>query len=326
MLSGTPILNRAMEIWTPLNMMFPKDKRFTSYWRFAKNHCEVIRGQFGWEVRDILNPRDPRIKSLRKELEPIYLRRTKPEVLKELPAKTVQQVWIELGRAQRRVYNDMEETMLAEFEERRISAAVIIAQIIRLKQITVGAELMFPDMESISGAKIDALFDIVESLNGESLVVFSQFRRAIERLYPMFIKKGYRVAQLAGTTSVADRPVIINDFQQGEYQILLATTQTGGQGITLTAANKAIFLDKMWTPANNVQAQDRLHRIGQDEAVTIYELLAVDTVEERIERMLAGKQLLFDIIFEDEASLEAKGEMIDLRSMSGEELIRELYG
>jgi len=331
MLSGTPLLNHGQEMWPPLNMMFPKDKKYASYWRFVREHCDVQRGVFGWEVKDIVDPNHPRAKALRNTIQPLMLRRTKPEVLKDMPAKTIKKVWVELHGEQLEAYLEMEKDMLAHFNDETITAAAVIAQIIRLKQITVGPELMFKEMEGISGAKITAFLDILEANDDKKLVVFSQFRTALERLGKYLVDSrrvtGRQLAYLTGSVPMPIRNQAVSDFQEKEDpRILFITTQAGGTGLTLTAASTAVFLDKLWTPAMNTQAQDRLHRIGQTEPVTIIELLAENSVEGRIEGMLRFKQNLFDWVIESEEALEARGEMVVQERLTGRQLLEELYG
>jgi SNF2 family DNA or RNA helicase len=330
MLSGTPLLNHAQEMWPPLNMMFPKDKKYSSYWRWVRENCDVQRGVFGWEVKDIIDPNHPRAKKLRDDLRPFMLRRTKAEVLKDMPSKTIKKVWLELHGEQLEAYLEMEKDMLAHFNDETITAAAVIAQIIRLKQITVGPELMFSDMEGISGAKYDALKDIIESANGSRLVVFSQFRTALERIARRLNSEKCLqqrdIGMLTGSIPVAERAETVKAFQETDHpQVLFITTQAGGTGLTLTAASTAIFLDKLWTPAMNTQAQDRIHRIGQKEPVTIIELLAEDSVEKRIEGTLRHKQNLFDWLIESDEALEARGEMVVQERMTGRELLATLY-
>lgn len=331
MLSGTPLLNHSQEIWPALNMMFPTDKKYSSYWRWVREHCDVRRGVFGWEVNSILDPNDPRAKRLREDLQAKMLRRTKPEVLKDMPAKTIKKVWVELHGEQLEAYKEMEKNMLAHFNDETITAAAVIAQITRLKQITVGPELMFPEMEGISGAKYEALVDIIESTNGAKLVVFSQFRTALERIVERFgrdrVLPTSAMGMLTGSVPTNVRAEVVEAFQwEKDPQVLFVTTQAGGTGLTLTAASTAIFLDKLWTPAMNTQAQDRLHRIGQDEPVTIIELLAENSVEGRIEGTLRFKQNLFDLIIESGEALEARGGMVTSEKLTGAQLLKELYG
>jgi SNF2 family DNA or RNA helicase len=331
MLSGTPLLNHAQEMWPPLNMMFPEDKKYRSYWRWVRENCIVERGTFGWTVTSITDPKHPRAKKLRDDLQPLMLRRTKAEVLKDMPAKTIKKVWVELHGEQLEAYREMEKDMLAHFEDELITVAAVIAQIIRLKQITVGPELMFPEMDTITGAKYNALVDILEADPDKKLIIFSQFRTALERVAKRLYTDGIcelgEFALLTGNVPQSDRSVLVNAFQKEEYpRILLITTQAGGTGLTLTAASTAVFLDKLWTPAMNVQAQDRIHRIGQSEPVTILELLALDSVEERIEGTLRFKQHLFDYLIESEEALKARGGMVKYEKLTGRQLLEELYG
>ena len=331
MLSGTPLLNHAQELWSPLNMMFPDDKAYRSFWRFVRTYCIVERGAFGWTITDIVDPNHPRAKDLRNILQPLMLRRTKPEVLKDMPAKTIKKVWVEMGGEQLTAYREMKKDMLAHFEEEVITAAAVIAQIIRLKQITVGPELMFQDMEDITGAKYNALLDIIEAQDDKKLIIFSQFRTALERIAAKLIRDRVvdkrAIGMLTGSVSMAERSTTVDDFQKTDHpQYLFITTQAGGTGLTLTAASTAVFLDKVWTPAMNTQAQDRLHRIGQTEPVTIIELLAENSVELRIEGMLQHKQNLFDFLVESDEALEKRGEMIHHERLTGEQLLFELFG
>jgi SNF2 family DNA or RNA helicase len=331
MLSGTPLLNHAQELWSPLNMMFPDDKAYRSFWRFVRTYCIVERGVFGWTITDIIDPNHSRAKDLRNILQPLMLRRTKPEVLKDMPAKTIKKVWVEMRGEQLAAYREMKKDMLAHFEDEVITAAAIIAQIIRLKQITVGPELMFRDMEDITGAKYEALLDIIEAQDDKKLIIFSQFRTALERIATKLIRNRIvderAIGMLTGSIPMAERTTTVDDFQKTDHpQYLFITTQAGGTGLTLTAASTAVFLDKLWTPAMNTQAQDRLHRIGQTEPVTIIELLAENSVELRIEGMLKHKQNLFDFLVESDEALEKRGEMIHHERMTGEQLLFELFG
>jgi len=330
MLSGTPLLNHTQDLWPPLNMMFPQDKKYSSYWRWVRQHCDVVRGIFGWEVRNVVNPKDPRIQKLREDLAPIMLRRTKAEVLKDMPPKTIKKVWVELHGEQLEAYLEMEKDMLAHFNDETITAAAVIAQIIRLKQITVGPELMFPEMESISGAKVEALIDILESTDSK-IVVFSQFRTAIERITRRLVDTRVLdprdIGLITGAIPNNVRNTTIKAFQETDHpRTLFITTQAGGTGLTLTAASTAVFLDKLWTPAMNTQAQDRLHRIGQTEPVTIIELLANNSVEYRVEGANELKQHLADWIIESEEALEAREEMIIQEKLTGKDLLKVLYG
>lgn len=296
--TGTPITNRSSELWPLLNMLYPEAYR--SYWKFAEAYCKVYYNGYGWKVEDILDPKHPKVQALRLALKPLMIRRTKAEVLKDLPEKTVQKIWVDLEGTQRKIYDQMENDMIAELTSgEEIAATIVIAQITRLKQFTIDPELVADKTTPLEGAKIDALMDIIECLGGQKFVVFSQFARAIDGVSRNLEEAGIKYTTITGKVTGEDRDAAVKAFQEDpSVQGILITTQAGGMGLTLTAASTAIFMDKCWTPALNVQAQDRLHRIGQKNAVTVYELLARNTVEEQIEALLATKQQVFDQIIE----------------------------
>lgn len=330
LLSGTPIMNSTSELWQLLNILFPRDREYTSYWRFVNKYCEVSYDYWGHAiVEDVVDPTDRRVRMIRQLIKPTLIRRTKPEVLKDMPRKTVQKVWVEMHPQQAKVYREMEDDMLTTLESgETIAATVVIAQIMRLKQIAICPDLMIPtDARHLWGGKMDALKDLIDALGEEKIVIFSQFKTAIDKAYDYIIDcTNVTAAKFTGDTSQDERAAIVDNFQtKGDPQVLFVTTQAGGTGLTLTAASHAIFLDKMWTPAMNLQAQDRLHRISQERPVTIYELLTEGTVEERIEKMLEGKQNVVDILLETAQALEARAKAMKVRRLSGAELLRTLY-
>lgn len=306
-LSGTPIMNRPYEIWTLLNMIDPK--KFSSFWRFVDMYCEKWYDGYGWNIGGVLDPEE-----FRHMLAPYMLRRKKEQVLKDLPSKTVQQIPVTLEGKQKKIYQQMKDQMVAELAEKEtISAPVVIAQITRLKQICVSPNLLGENGVDFPSVKLDALDGIIDDSNGQGIVVFSQFAKAIRLVERRLRERGIEVRVLTGDTKQKDREQAIKDFQEGKAKVFLTTIQAGGQGITLTAGSIAIFLDKHWTPANNNQAIDRLHRIGQEKPVTVYELIAEDTVEDWIERLLEEKTTIFKQLIE--------GEKVGSR-----ELISQIFG
>jgi len=314
LLTGTPIMNRPDELWTLLRAISPK--QFTSYWRFVQSYCHVYHDGFGWVVGNLL---PYRVAPLREVLSHFAIRRTKNEVLQDLPEKTVQQVWVNLENDQLRVYREMAKTMWTELEGKVVSAAVVIAQITRLKQIAIDPKLMLSEDSPLEGAKVDALGDILEGAGDQKVVVFSQFARALRKLSAT-LKIPH--AMVTGDVTGKAREDSIQRFQtDSDCRVLLASIPAGGQGITLTAASIAVFLDKAWTPAMNIQAQDRLHRIGQKKPVTIIELLAAGTVEEGIEKLLNSKIETFRKLFElDWTEVVSQGPLISKEELR--ELLR----
>jgi SNF2 family DNA or RNA helicase len=296
LLTGTPILNRVDELWSLLRILFPRE--YTSYWRFVERYCQVGSNGFGTEI----GPARPEmLPELRQILKGFTLRRLKRDVLPTLPRKLpIRRVWVPLEEKQRAIYQEMAEDMMTVLSSgETVSAAVAVAQITRLKQIVIDPNLMTSPNLPLAGTKVDATLDILESLPGEKVVIFSQFATALKRLQLTLESKGYKTGIITGEVTGESRQQMVDQFQNDpSIQVLLCGLKSGGVGITLTAAHTAIFLDKFWNPALNWQAQERLDRIGQTEPVTIIELLAQDTIEEAIEKLLQHKADLFSSLFE----------------------------
>jgi len=319
LLTGTPMLNKVEELWSLLNSLYPRI--FGSYWRFVEEYCYVNYNGWGYEVGNL---RPSKAEDLRKVLDTLSLRRLKRDVLKTLPGKLpVKRIWVPLKGEQLKVYNEMAKEMYTKLLTGEVvSAAVIVAQIMRLKQIAVDHHLMLEETKQpLQGAKIDALFELLGSLTVgvDKVVIFSQFVRALDRLELIFKEKKIPYAKLTGNTKSQEREREIERFQTDRHcGIFLCSTLAGGLGVTLTASHIAIFLDKLWSPAMNWQAQERLDRIGQTEKVTIVELLASNTIEEGIEKMLKEKTHQFSSLFriEDSKQMEIevshKNELLEL--------------
>lgn len=294
LLTGTPIINRPDEIWSLLHCLDPS--KFSSYWKFVERYCEIWDNGYGLEVGDA---RPDRLQEFQDLLRPYYLRRTKREKL-SLPPLQIQQIWVELQGDQKRIYREMAKTMYADLRERgEVSASIVLAQITRLKQITVDPNLMVEAPQaSLQGAKATALLDILEGLGQQKAVVFSQFAGAILAAERLLQSRGISCVSLTGAVPADQRQSLVDRFQKDpECQVFLSSIQAGGVGLTLTAASIAVFLDKAWAPAINDQARARLHRVGQTLPVTVIELLAAGTVEEAIESLLARKEEQFQNLF-----------------------------
>ena len=294
-LTGTPIVNRPDNLWSILNWLYPKN--FSSYWRFFHTFIEAERTPAGnrwfWKPTGTKNE-----ELLRTMMEPFYIRRTKREVLKDLPEKYFTKVKVELYPVQRKAYNQMRNLMIAWLiNEEVLVAPVVIAQLTRLRQLAVayhnGTRLSFPS------AKIDTLMELIEDNPEESIVVFSQFKQAI-RLIEMILKdKDIKYGKITGDVPYRFRAKAIREFQEGKTRIFLGTIGAGSEGITLTKASTVIFLDRDWTPAANEQAEDRLHRIGQKNAVQVIDIVADDTIDKyREEQLILKKEWIQNILLD----------------------------
>jgi SNF2 family DNA or RNA helicase len=172
----------------------------------------------------------------------------------------------------------------------------------RLKQISVSEQLLAekPSLKKFKkSAKIKVLNEIINDSGDQKLVVFTQFQKSAKLLAKLLDKQKIGYGIIHGGVKTEQRQKEVNKFQNNkDCKVFIATIKTGGLGLTLTAGSIAVFLDKDWTTANNNQAVDRLHRIGQEKNVTVIELLAKDSIEEYIEKLLAEKQKTFDSLIE----------------------------
>ena len=273
-LSGTPIINRPDELWSLLNWMFPKDYR--SYWRFYNTFIEFEIGHPGGYhiIKGTKNMED-----LREITRPLLTRRTKSEVLKDLPEKYYTPIEVPLSGKQRRAYDQMRKDMIAwigENEGQPLIAPVVISKLVRLQQLALAYGELEDGEEFVlttPSAKLEVLKELLQP--GQKTVVFTQFVKMIKLVEQEL--EGLKVDTLHG--GISNRGEVIDRFQEVDTDVLLCSIGAGGVGITLTAANKVIFLDRSWSPATNLQAEDRLHRIGQENAVQVIDLIGQDTVD-----------------------------------------------
>lgn len=309
LLTGTPIMNTPEDLWSLLHII--DRKKFSSFWRFVHRYCEVWDNGFGKEIGSAKNP-----KEFRDMLKPYMLRRLKEEVIEDMPELTKQKSWVELEGKQNKVYHQMEEDMVAELsEQEEIKAPIIISKIMRLKQIAVSEQLLAekPSIKKFKkSAKIKALNEIIDDSGDQKIVVFTQYQSAAKLVAKMLDKEGIGYGMIHGGIKNEERQKEVNKFQENDScKIFVATIKAGGLGLTLTAGSIAVFLDKDWTNANNTQAVDRLHRIGQERNVTVIELLAKNSIEEYIEELLAEKQETFDSLIE--GKITGKEILLNLR-------------
>lgn len=315
-LSGTPGDNKPDDLWSVLNWLYPK--KFTSYWSFRKTFCESIdlMGPNGNGYTKITGVRNE--KMLQREMAPFFIRRRKEEVAKDLPEKYYTQVWVDLTPAQRKAYNDMRRTQLAWVganSDQPLAAPRVITQMVRLQQFAVGCvridqveknvrnkyfdpnrpeELydMFAERRTNwrtrrkmvteyhlidPSSKLDACMELIRGTEG-SIVVFTQFKDIANNLARRLHKDKTSYCLVTGDVSKPHRDAAVVDFQAKKKQVFVGTF-AAREGLTLTAASTVVFIDRAWSPSWNRQAEDRLHRIGQTNAVQVIDIMARNTVD-----------------------------------------------
>jgi SNF2 family DNA or RNA helicase len=280
-MSGTLVINQPDELWSPLNWLYPND--FKAYWRFFERYTEYeIRYPAGYRI--VTGPKN--VVELQKKIEPFFVRRLKKDVLKDLPDKYYSPLWVDLSGPQRKAYNTMRKEMIAwvgEHESTPLVAPVVIAQLVRLQQFSAGYMEWNDELEKFTlsepSSKLDALMQILEDNPNEQVVVFSQFKQLVKLAERRLQTAGIPFATITGDTSQTERGRAVERFQGGEARVFVGTISAGGVGITLHAASTVVFLDRGWSPATNAQAEDRLHRIGQKNAVNVVDIMAINTVD-----------------------------------------------
>ena len=288
-LTGTPIINRPDEIWSILNWLYPREYR--SYWRFFNKYVEYIElpKPGGGTYKKVIGPKNE--PELRKAIEEFYLRRTKKQVLPFLPDKYYTKIEIELSTQERRLYNEMKREMIAwvgEMEEEPIVAPVVIAQLVRLQQFALGTASIVNDRVQISkpSSKLTALLNVLSDMDQDKqVVIFSQSKQMVN----LIASELDSVVTFTGDTNQQDRSEVIDEFTSGSARCFVATIRAGGVGLNLQNADTVIFTDRDWSPANNLQAEDRLHRSGQKNAVQVIDIIAKDTIDQGKEQKLQQK-------------------------------------
>jgi SNF2 family DNA or RNA helicase len=207
---------------------------------------------------------------------------------------------------QAKYYKEMKKNFLVEAENDPTNfsfASNVISQMVKLKELSISPELLGFEER---GSKLQTAIDLIEdyATNGRKIVIFSQFKKSINLIIPVLQNLGIKYSVLTGDVKDKDRQAQIDFFQNGDHNVLLATIQTGGEGITLTAAHTEIFIDRMWTPAVNIQAEDRCHRIGQKNAVTIIVLVTKKSIDSDIEDVLQGKSTLIAKVLKEKSPID----------------------
>lgn len=218
-------------------------------------------------------------------IRPFVLRRTKSEVLKDLPGRTDVQVDVALSKREQRLYEETRLAAIADLAsgDGRDKRFRILAALTKLRQLACHPRLVDASWQRGS-AKLDAFLEVVAELRegGHRALVFSQFTRHLALLREALDEREVAYLYLDGRTPARQRQRRVDAFQAGEGELFLISLKAGGKGLNLTGADYVIHLDPWWNPAVEDQATDRAHRIGQTRPVTVYRLVAQRTIEEQL--------------------------------------------
>ena len=289
--TGTPVENRLSELWSLFRFLNPH--YLGSFESFNRRFAVPIEwdGDRGARQR------------LRRMIQPFILRRTKEQVLEELPSKTEITLRVEMREEEFAFYEALRRAAVDTFadggaaEDRRLR---IFAELMKLRRACCNASLVEPGLR-LPSAKQEAFLDILAELRagGHKALVFSQFVGHLAILRDCLEREGVPYQYLDGATPPDERRRRVAAFQAGEGDCFLISLKAGGTGLNLTAADYVVHMDPWWNPAVEEQASDRAHRIGQERPVTVYRIVAKNTVEERIVDLHAWKRDLAESLLEE---------------------------
>jgi SWI/SNF-related matrix-associated actin-dependent regulator 1 of chromatin subfamily A len=321
-LTGTAVVNRPIELTSQLDILGVLKSEFESFWKFAFRYCNARKGPFGWDLKGSSN-----LDELHRKLRATcYIRRNKEEVLKELPEKQRAQVTLEIDNRPEytKAENDLvsylkgmhvtEEklrnyvidvnrrrdddkqidfdsltedqlaTLRKSYIDKKVDSAEAAEHLVRieeLKQLSAKGKM---------ASVVDWITDFIES--GEKLVVFAHHTGVIKE-----VAKAFNAKVITGEVSIEDRQKAIDDFQDNpNTKVIVLNLKAGGVGITLTAASNVAFIELGWTPGDMDQAEDRIHRIGQRNAVTAWYLMGQNTIDNDIFELIEEKRVVTEAI------------------------------
>jgi SNF2 family DNA or RNA helicase len=288
-LSGTFVANKPEDCWSPIYWVRPD--LIGSYYGFLDKYC--VMGEYGIEGYKNLD-------QLKKIIAEVTLHRTKAECL-DLPAKIYRNVPVELGVEQRKLYNKMRDDMVIRLQamdeqEYIYEAGNILVQLLRLVQLASNPRLL--DGVDVDSAKFEVVDDLLEECmtNGNKVIIWSSFVKNIDYLWYTY-KDRYGAEKIYGNTSEEDRKKIQDRFKNdSSCRLLIANPATAGEGLNLQSANTAIFVDRTFSKTHWLQAQDRIHRIGQSKTCEIITLTGIDTIDEYVAKSLREKQEVADFL------------------------------
>jgi superfamily II DNA or RNA helicase len=306
-ITGTPMENNLMELWSLLSItapgLFPNPARFRDY------YAGPIEKRGDTE----------RLAQLRRRIKPLVKRRTKEQVARDLPAKQEQVLEIELHPRHRKLYQTYlqreRQKVLGLIGDMNANRFTILSSLTRLRQLSLHAALVDGTHQDLPCSKIDTLLEQLKDVaaGGHRALVFSQFTRFLAHVRERLDVAGVRYCYLDGSTR--DRAQVLRDFKEGTDPVFLISLKAGGFGLNLAEADYCFLLDPWWNPATEAQAVDRTHRIGQTRNVMVYRLISKDTIEEKVMALKARKAELFSDVIDEGNAFGGRLDADDIRGL-----------
>ena len=309
-LTGTPIENGLSELWSIFDFLLPGYLYSLNY--FTKNFEKPI------QMED-----DKRQAQLQKLVSPFILRRTKKQVLKDLPDKVEKDLWLNLSPEEKQLYlanlAQVNEQLQQQLELEKVDSILILAMMTRLRQICCEPRMLYENYTGES-TKFKMCLDLIETLkeNDKKVLLFSSFTSIFDSFIEEFNRRGIKYHMITGAVDKKKRKEEVDAFQSDDSNVFLISLKAGGTGLNLTKAQAVIHFDPWWNVSAQNQATDRAYRIGQTKNVLVYQLLMKNTIEEKIYEMQKRKKAMSDLFVENSKggiSTLSKEELKDLFSM-----------
>ena len=303
--TGTPLENSLADLWSIFDYCLPG---------YLKSY-EIFKYEYEYDIVKFKD--EAKIDRLNKLVAPFILRRTKKDVLKELPEKTEQVVYAQMDSEQQDIYRFVIQQVKEKLVENSSNKMYIFSMLTRLRQICCHPKLYQSDYNGES-AKMVLTLDLVENSisANHKILIFSQFTSMLSILQEQLNQRNIKNYLLTGDTPPEKRFKMVEEFNENpEIKVFLISLKAGGTGLNLTGADMVIHYDPWWNLSAENQASDRVHRIGQKRNVQIIKVIVKDSVEEKILNLQSLKKDLFNLVIGNEQEFVSKLTINDLLSL-----------
>ena len=292
-LTGTPIENSILELWSIFDFIMPG---------YLAN---INSFQKKYNVKNIDEESLKILDTLTNQIKPFILRRRKKEVIKELPDKIENNIFINLNEEQKKLYmaqlekTKKEMNAILETEGLEKGNFKILQLLTKLRQLCIDPKIVYENYQGGS-AKIESLISLIEGIiqNNHKILLFTSYKSALNIVNQELTNHNISTYIIDGSIPSKKRIELVNKFNQDSTNVFLITLKAGGTGLNLTSADVVIHLDLWWNPQVENQATDRAHRIGQKNTVEVIKLICKGTIEERILQLQNKKKILSDKLIE----------------------------
>lgn len=293
-LTGTPIENSVNELWSIFDFIMPGF--LADLDSFDKKY----------RIKDFDDDTNEKLTNLNKLISPFILRRRKKDVIKDLPDKLENNIYVEMTKEQKKVYLAELERVNKEIEEAMSTGGIqkvrflILGLLTKLRQICIDPRIVFD--KYIGGSeKMNEFVNVVKDKvkNGHKILVFTSFRTALELARRELSNNDITSYTIDGSVSSKKRMELVNKFNEDKTNVFFIMLKAGGTGLNLTSADVVIHLDLWWNPQAENQATDRAHRIGQKNVVEVIKIVSTGTIEEKILDLQKKKKLLSDKVIDE---------------------------